>query len=191
MVIVIASALIETLTKHMFQKYLNEKDKVEIGGAPSWYEKPIDDRVCVFTNVKGGLSSIDTARDDAKIKMAKTINGLVEITIHDNYKKIKNEKEKEVVEQWKTDSNLPIFVNKNIDFSRVVYEDKLDITFVRACVDKKTIIKYQSERLSEIKKAVLKHKTKSAMQEMDNSIKGTSKSSTNDSFGELDAETKR
>ena len=68
MVTVIASALIETLTKHIFSKYLDAQDKIEVGGAPSWYMKPVNDQFCVFSHKKGGLDSIDIVKEKVRFR---------------------------------------------------------------------------------------------------------------------------
>lgn len=185
MVMVIASALVETLVKHMFTKYLNEQDKIEVGGAPSWYMKPIEDQMCVFTHKQGGLDTIDISKENATMKMIKKIDTVVEIVIYDNTKKITNEKEKAVVQKWKHDDNLPMFVNKNINFSRISYEDEIETTFVRACIPKNTIVDYQKERLQNIQKEVLHIKAKRGYDDLDDSMKGKTIKDPNDPFSEL------
>ena len=187
MLLLITSALVETLTKHMFKNYLDAQDKIEIGGAPSWYMMPVEDKMCVFTHKSGGIDMIDITKSNAKLKMVKKINGTIDIVIYENMKNIQNEKEKEVVNKWKQDSNLPVFVNQNLDFSRVVFEDEIDTTFVRACISNQTIITYQSDRLKTIKKEVLKFKSKSALDDMDAEMNGNSDKpkDPNDPYSEL------
>ncbi|MGB5866614.1 MAG: hypothetical protein WBG69_01960 [Arcobacteraceae bacterium] len=186
MLLLITGALVETLTKHMFQKYLNERDKIEIGGAPSWYMKSIDDEMCVFTHKQGNLDTIEISKENARLKMVKKINGTIDIVVYENVKNITNDKEKVLVEKWKIDSNLPVFVNKHLNFSRVTYEDEINTTFVRACIANETIINYQKERLQDIKKEVLKFKSKTTIDEMENDLSGTSyEQDPNDPFSEL------
>ena len=187
MLVLITGALVETLVKHMFKNYLDARDQIEIGGAPSWYMAPVEDKMCVFTHKSGGLDMIDIAKDNAKLKMIKKINGTIDIVIYENMKNIQNEKEKEVVNKWKKDSNLPVFINQNLDYSRVSFEDEINTTFVRACISNQTIITYQSERLKNIKKEVLKFKSRSAMDEMDMEFEGgsTPHKDPNDPFSEL------
>lgn len=170
MVTVIAVALVETLTKHMFGKFLNEMDKVEIGGAPSWYMVESEDELCTFAHKKGGYDSIDIAKEHAKYKMVKKIDGIVEIVIHDNMQDVKGVKEKTIVERWRKDANLPVFVNKHLDYSMVAYEDEVDTTFVRSCIPREVITNYQKDRLFEIESLVLDQKSKNAMDELDSSF---------------------
>jgi hypothetical protein len=166
-VVVIATALTETLVKHMFKKYLDERDKIELGGAPSWYMVELDDKLCTFAHNKGGLDSVEIAKKDATIKMRKQIGKIVEVVIYDNMQNVKNEKEKAIVDKWKVDSNLPVFVDKHLDYSRIAYEDEVDTTFVRACIPRQIIFDYQKNRLEGIKSAVLAQKSSSAFGDLD------------------------
>lgn len=186
MVLLITSALVETLTKHMFQNYLNARDKIEIGGAPSWYMKEVEDEMCVFTHKSGGIDNIDIAKNNANLKMIKKIDGTIDVVIYENVKDITNKKEKAVVDLWKKDDYLHTFVDKNLRYSRVTFEDEIDTVFVRACIPNDTIIDYQKNRLIKIKKEVTKFKANTAYDDLDNTMKGTSdKTNKNDPFSEL------
>jgi len=187
MLLIITGALVETLTKHLFQNKLNEMDKIEIDGAPSWYMKPIDDEICVFTHKHGTLDSIEIAKDKSKFKMIKKIDETVDIVVYENTKNITNKKEKLLVDKWKVDSRLPTFVNQNLQFSRVVYEEEINTAFVRACISSDIIITYQKERLSDIKKELLKYKSDSTIDEMENDLSGKSyEKDPDDPFSELE-----
>lgn len=186
MLAVITSALVETLVKHMFQKELDARDRIEIGGAPSWYMMPVEDQMCVFSHKGGGMDSIEIAKENSKIKMKKKIDGLIEVVIYDNLNNIQNQKEKAVVKAWKRDSKLPVFINKNMNFSRVSYEDEIETTFVRACIPNEVMLNYQKDRLTKIKKEVLKVKVNSAFDDMDAMLNGKEQNlDPNDPFAEL------
>jgi len=148
--------------------------------------QPIDDDMCVFSHKSGELDTIDFVKNKSRLKMIKKIDDTIDIVIYENIKNITNQKEKEIVNKWKIDSNLPVFVNKNLDYSRISYEDEIKATFVRACIPKKTFIDYQSKRLEIIKKEVLKFKSKSAINEMENELLGKKvEKDSNDPFSEL------
>ena len=164
------SALVETLTKHMFGKALDNTDEVEIGGAPSWYMDKIDDQMCVFTHSTGGFDSIEIAKSKSKIKMTKDINNLVKIVVYENTKNIKSPKEKALLNKWKDDERLEIFVLKNLKYNRVSYEDEVKTAFVRSCIPNKLVIQYQKERLGKIKKSLLTFKTNNALDELDQEL---------------------
>jgi len=167
MVMLIVGAMVETLTKHMTQKYLDNMDGVKIGGAPSWYMEPVKDQMCVFTHKKGGFSSIDIAKKNANFKMKKKIDDTIEVVIYENIKNVKTQKEKDVIKKFKNDTDLPVFIKQNINYSQVTYEDKIQTAFVRACIPSKAILNYQHDRLMDINAAVLNAKSGSAFDSLD------------------------
>jgi hypothetical protein len=167
MVMLIVGAMVETLVKHMTQKYLDNMDGVKIGGAPSWYMEPVKDQMCVFAHNKGSFGSVDVAKDKARFKMSKKINDVIEVVIYDTKGNIKDEKEKLTVERFKKDENLGSFVKSNMNYSKVTYEDEIKTAFVRACIPAKTIIAYQKDRLMAINEAVLGTKSNSAFGALD------------------------
>jgi hypothetical protein len=171
MLSVIACALVNSLAQHIFTNILNEQNKIQIGNAPSWYMKPVEDKMCVFTHSSGGYNSIKISKDNAKIKMIKSIDNLIDIAIYDNTKHIKKSKEKELIKLWAEDENLNTFVSKNLNYSKIIYEDEVDTTFVRACISKQTIIDYQDDRLENIQKSLLKYKMNNALDELDEALK--------------------
>ncbi|MEF3192160.1 MAG: hypothetical protein K6347_06430 [Campylobacterales bacterium] len=170
MITVIAAALIETFTKHMFQKYLNEQDKIEIGKAPSWYMKPVDDKMCVFTHKQGGLESVEIAKGEARIVMRRKIDGLITVAVSEQFKRAKTPEERALIEKWKDDPDLPIFIQRAIDYSRVSYEDEINTTFMRACILKTVLIDYEKKRLQAIGESLAKHRANKAMDELESTI---------------------
>jgi len=187
MIVLITGALVETLTKYMFNKYLDSLDRIDIGGAPSWYMKPVDDEMCVFTHKTGNMDTIDFVKEKARLKMIKKIDDTIDIVIYENIKNITNTKEKAVVDKWKIDSNLPVFVNKNLHYTRISYEDEINAVFARGCIPKKVFIDYQTDRLKSIKKEVLKYKSNTLIKEMENDLLGKkSNKNSNDPFSELE-----
>lgn len=181
MVILIVGAMVETLAKHMTQKYLDNMDGVKIGGAPSWYMEPVKDQMCVFTHRQGSFSSIDVAKEKANFKMVKRINGLIDVIVYENVAEVKDIKSKQVVDKFKKDPNLPTFVKQNINYSKVVYEEEIKSAFVRACIPATTIVDYQKGRLMDINEAVLNAKSGSAFDSLDDEF-GDGKSNKKDKF---------
>lgn len=171
MLMVITSALVETLVKHMFNNYLNERDKVEIDGAPSWYMDPVEDKLCSFSHKIGNINNIDIVKKNARFKMIRKIDNTINIIIYDNMKNVKSDKEKKLIKKFKKDKNLPLFVDKNLDYSKIKYEKEINTTFVKACIEKNTIIDYQKERLNLIKKEILNSKVNDAFNELDKELK--------------------
>jgi hypothetical protein len=188
MVTAILSALVETLAGYMFSSYFDDNfKKIDIDNAPSWYLKSEKNYMCTFSHKNGGLDSIDMAKNDSREKMIKRIDEVVEITIYDNLKHVKNEKEKAVIDIWKSDINLPIFVNKHLDYRKIEYKEEKDISFVSACIPKEIIINYQKDRLSTINKKVLGVKVKSAFSELNSEDRGENfTKDPNNPFSELE-----
>lgn len=167
---VIALALVETLTKFMFSKMLCSLDAsstVEIDGAPRWYMQEVDDKMCSFSYARGGLDSVDVAKKKAKFKIQKDINGLINIVVYENIKNISNDKEQAVVDRFKNDKNLPVFTSANLRYDKIVYQEDMDTTFVRACIPKQTIINYQKDRLQTISKGLSISRADQALEDLD------------------------
>ncbi|MEA2017293.1 MAG: hypothetical protein U9N59_02495 [Campylobacterota bacterium] len=181
MVMLIVGAMVETLVKHMTQKYLDNMDGVKIDGAPSWYMEPVKNKMCVFTHRRGGLGSIDIAKKNARYKMSKKIGDIIEIVIYDTKGNIKDKKEQAVVDKFKTDANLKVFIKRNINYSKVDYEDEIKTAFVRACIPTKTLLIYQEDRLMAINEAVLGAKSSSAFGSLDEEF-GDDESGKKDKF---------
>ena len=181
MVMLIVGAMVETLVKHMTQKYLDNLDGVKVGGAPSWYMEPVKDQMCVFTHQKGSFGAIDIAKDNARFKMKKRIDDVIEVVIYKTQGEIKDKKEKEVVDSFRKDPNLPSFIKTNLKFTQVTYADEVKTAFVRACIPKNTILDYQKDRLMKINTAVLSTKSKGAFDSLDAEF-GDDKSNGDDKF---------
>jgi hypothetical protein len=152
----------------MFSNYLDEQSQIKIGGAPSWYMQPVDNQICTFSHKKGKNDiEIDIVKDKSRFKMIKKINNTIDIVIYENTKNITNKKEKAVVNKFRIDDNLPLFVKQNLVYSKIIYEDEIKTTFVRSCIKSQIVLDYQILRLQEIKKEVTKEKAKSAFDDLD------------------------
>ena len=71
------------------------------------------------------------------------------------------------MEYFSKDSNLPIFVDTYLQYIKVKHEDDEDITFVKACIPKQTILTYQTDRLNKIQKALSIHRSEEAFDDLD------------------------
>jgi len=181
MVMLIVGAMVETLVKHMTQKYLDNMDGVKVGGAPSWYMEPVKNQMCVFTHQKGSFGAIDVAKEKARFKMKKKIDDVIEVVIYDTKGDIKDKKEKEVVKRFSKDENLDAYIKSKLKYTQVTYADEVKTAFVRACIPKKDIIEYQKGRLMVINEAVLSAKSSSAFDSLDDEF-GDEKSNKDDKF---------
>jgi hypothetical protein len=164
----IAVSLLKTLSSFLFSKMLVYSD-INIQGAPSWFQQPDSAYICVSTYQEGGLESVDIAKDKAKRLMASKINEVMEIVVYDNYRNLENPSEKVFIKTFLKDEDLPVFVNKNIEFKNIEYVKKVHITFVRGCIDKNTILGYEKERIDLIRKKLSHKRADEAFEELDNS----------------------
>lgn len=170
MMTVVASALVEVLAKYAFTQMLVETNNIDINGAPSWYMKPVATKMCVFTHTEGNYDSIDIAKINAKHKMTKKINNLIDISIHENRKKIIDVKEKSMVDIWSKDQYLDIFVSKNLDYNQLLFNNEINTTFVMSCIESTVVVEYQENRLNEIRKRISKLKMNNAINELETEI---------------------
>ncbi|MEF3254496.1 MAG: hypothetical protein K6348_02875 [Deferribacterales bacterium] len=166
----IAVSLLKTLSSFLFSKMLVYSD-INIQGAPSWYLKPESAYVCVDTYQEGGIESVEIAKDRTKKLMIKKINEIMEIIVYDNYRNLTDEGEKLFVKSFLNDEDLPVFVNKNLDYKDIEHQQKRGITFVRGCIDKNVLIEYEKERIGIIRKNLTHKRAEKGFEELDNSQK--------------------
>jgi hypothetical protein len=171
MLSILGMVCIEALAKHMITQSLNEMSKVDIGGAPSWYMKPVDNKICTFSHNNNGMNYIEHTKNETRIKMVKKLDDIIEVIIYEKYKNIKDNREKEILKQWSIDNNLEIFVKSKINFEKVIFENEINTTFVRACIPQEDVLNYERKRIGKIEKNILKYKSNMAFDELENSLK--------------------
>jgi nitrate reductase NapAB chaperone NapD len=170
MLSILGMVCIEALAKHMITQSLNEMSKVDIGGAPSWYMKPVDGKICTFAHKKGGMDYIDWTKENSQIKMVKKIDGMIEVVIYEKYKNIKDDKEKAILKKWSKDENLETFVKSKLNYEKIIFEDEINTTFVRSCIPQQEILEYEKQRMGNIEKNILKYKSDKAFDELESSF---------------------
>lgn len=163
----IALSLVKTLSSFLFSKMLVYSD-VKIQGAPSWYQKADSAYVCVSTYNSGGLEAVEIAKDNAKKILINKINEIMEIVVYDNYRNIEDKSEKLFIKTFLKDEDLPVFVNKNIDYKNIEYIEKSKLAFVRGCIGKDVILSYEKERIGIIKNKLTHKRAENAFDELDN-----------------------
>lgn len=170
--------LVTTLTGYLFQGYLDSIQSINIEGAPSWYGKVHSSKnVYAYGYAKGGIESIEIARANCRMEMKKKINGLIEIVIYDNFKNIKDAKEKALINEFKKDPDLEVFIEKNMKFEKVEHLDEQkegffqkarpEQTFAGGMIPKQAIIDYQKDRLEKIKYNLTHFRAGNAEDELD------------------------
>jgi len=181
----LAFALAKTLASYLFSGYLKAHyGSVDIEGAPSWYGSEPSEAICVSTYNNGGLNELELTKNQAKIKLNKKINHILEIVIYQNFKNLKPDEEK-FLESVEKDKKLPLFVDANLKFQNIKVDKDKNMVFVRSCLDKKGFIEYEKNRVKELQKDVVFYKSDKAFDEL--SGKNYPKSGRDDkAFDELD-----
>lgn len=171
--------LITSLTGFLFEGYLDTFKYNEIDGAPSWYgNSGSNSQLVGYGYYKGDINTIVLAQKNCKQNIEAKINKSIEIIIYDNFKHVKDPKEKEFLKRVQYDETLSTFIEKNVKFEKVEHlkakketlfsdERKYDETFTGCMVEKKSILDYQKERLVVLQKELTNFKASNAQDELD------------------------
>lgn len=186
MLVAIAGVLVKTLVGYLFNGYLKSNyGSVDIEGAPSWYGSEARDEICVSTFKRGGLESVEIAKDDSKIKLERKLKNIVNVVIT---KRFENESpdDKAFLSHVRSDKKVSIFVASHTNYKNIKYDNEKRITFVRNCVLKQDFITYEKKRLKEMVKELSYHKADKAFDELNGeSPKKSPQTPANKAFEEL------
>lgn len=167
--------LLKALATYLFKTYVFLQSNVKIDGAPYWYMQNTSKAVCVYASATGGLEAVDTAKAASSQKMAGELSRIMQAVVYDGYHNLKDPKEKAFVNSFVNDPDASIFVNKSIQYPNVEYISKQRTAYVKGCIDKQTIIDYQTERADKIKYELTHMRADNAFDELGNAdptIKG-------------------
>ena len=175
--------LITTLTGYLFSATIDSYKSIEIEGAPSWYGKNLDhDNFYAYGYARGDMESVESARENCKTAMVYRLNDLNEIIIYDNFRNIKEPKEQALINAYKNDTELKVFVNKAMQFEKIEHFDAQEKgfltnarpaqTFAGGMIPKTAIIAYQKERLEKIKTSLSTLRFNQGMDELDHEMEG-------------------
>jgi hypothetical protein len=171
MLTVITLALLKTLASFLFEQGLYTTVEYDIENAPYWYYQEGSNEMCSFTYKQGGLESVEIAKKDAKVLMYGKIKTLTTKVAYENFSKITNTKEKLLVEGFKNDPELNVFVDSYLIYEKVKHEDDAAITFVKACIDKEKIMSYETKRINDLKKTIMIQRSDTALDELEQEFK--------------------
>jgi len=163
----IALALMKTLATYLFKTYVLTAAKINIEGAPNWYLQNIGAQVCVYDHEQGGYGAIDKAKAETFPKMEKELSRIIETVIYKNYSDLKDPKEKAFVMAFKNDPEAPVFVRSNLKFLGIEHKKEYQTAFVKACIDKDTILAYQQKRADKIRYELTHHRADNAFDELE------------------------
>ncbi|PLX67936.1 MAG: hypothetical protein C0603_07425 [Denitrovibrio sp.] len=163
----IALALMKTLATYLFKNYILMQSQITIEGAPKWYMQNVSNQVCVYDHQTGGMEAVDKAKAATYPKMKKELSNILEAVIFDNYSDLKDPKEKKFVMMFKDDPNAQIFIRKTMSFPAIEYKKNEQIAFVKACIQKDVILKYQEKRTKTIKYELTHKRADNAFEELE------------------------
>lgn len=144
-------SLVKTLVTFMFEKYVLQQSTIEIGGAPSWYEKREDsDKLYAFAYANGDLSAVDAAKLKARNDLVKQIKYAMDVVVSKNFSRLEGD-EKVMVERLQHDTKLKGFVFANMVIPAMKYDEKQKRAYVGAYLTKTQIEAYSKSRVYEIK----------------------------------------
>lgn len=113
------------------------------------------------------MEAVDKVKADAYPLMENEIKNILEAVIYEHYSSLKDPKEKKFVMAFKNDPDAPVFVRKHLQFRAIEYKKRERTAFVKACIDKDTIYRYQQERTEKIKYELTHKRADDAFEEME------------------------
>ncbi len=166
----LAFALVKTFITFMFEQHLEHAQSVRIEGAPGWYYQQTVDHICDSGSAYGGLEAVEKSKAEARAQMVIRLDKALEIVVYENFRNRTDPTEKALVERFKQDENLPVFVESAVVYENIEYKDKKSTAYSRVCIPKEKLQAYQEERVSKLKKAVTLHHRDRAFDALDNEM---------------------
>ena len=168
-----ALSLGNTLAGYIFDIYLRTENTLDIDGAPNWYLRNDDaEWDCAFGYAPGSLASVEAAKSEATKNLVAQQEQYVQSAIRDEVqrRKPRDEKERQLVEQFRNDPELKNFVAEQRQFLKIAYGEDVRAAFVEACLSREIVVAYQKERLQKITTELSKNRAESAFGELEASL---------------------
>ena len=166
----LALSLGNTLAGYIFNIYLRTENTLDIDGAPDWYLRNDDaEWDCAFSYAPGSLASVEKAKTEATKNLVAQQEQYVQSAIRDEVqrRKPRDEKERQLVEQFRNDPELKNFVTGQRQFLKITYDEDVRAAFVKACLSREIVVAYQKERLQKITTELSKNRAESAFGELE------------------------
>ena len=166
----LALSLGNTLAGYIFDIYLRTENTLDIDGAPNWYLRNDDaDWDCAFGYAPGSLASVEAAKSEATKNLVAQQEQYVQSAIRDEVqqRKPRDEKERQLVEQFRNDPELKNFVTGQRQFLKITYDEDIRAVFVKACLNREIVVAYQKEWLQKITTELSKNRAESAFGELE------------------------
>ena len=166
----LALSLGNTLAGYIFNIYLRTENTLDIDGAPDWYLRNDDaEWDCAFGYAPGSLASVEAAKSEATKNLVAQQEQYVQSAIRDEVqrRKPRDEKERQLVEQFRNDPELKNFLTVQRQFLKITYDEDVRAAFVKACLSREIVVAYQKERLQKITTELSKNRAESAFGELE------------------------
>ena len=166
----LALSLGNTLAGYIFDIYLRTENTLDIDGAPDWYSRNDDaEWDCSFSYAPGSLASVEKAKTEATKNLVAQQEQYVQSAIRDEVqrRKPRDEKERQLVEQFRNDPELKNFMTGQRQFLKITYDEDVRAAFVKACLSREIVVAYQKERLQKITTELSKNRAESAFGELE------------------------
>jgi hypothetical protein len=171
----LAFALVKTFITFMFTQQLEHAQSVRIEGAPGWYYQQTVNHICDSGSAQGGLESVEQAKADARGQMVGRLDQALEIVVYENFRNRIDPTERALVDRFKQDENLPVFVESAVVYENIEYKKKQRTAYARVCIPKERLEIYQEERVAKLQKAVTHHHRDRAFDALDSELKALEK----------------
>jgi hypothetical protein len=166
----LAFALVKTLITFMFQQHLERMQSVRVEGAPAWFYLQTSGHVCDSGFAYGRLEAVEQSKENARNQMVLRIKTAMETVAYENFRDKTDPAERELIERFKQDENLPVFVEGSVIYENILFQQKQSTAYARACISKGKLQAYQEERVGKLKKAVTLHHRDRAMDALDGEL---------------------
>jgi hypothetical protein len=166
----LAFALVKTFISFMFQQHLEHMQAVKIEGAPNWYYQQTVDHICDSGFAYGSLEAVEAAKGEARKQMVMHLKNAMETVVYENFRDRKDPAERDLIDSFKQDANLPVFVEGSVVYENIEYRDKQATAYTRVCIPKETLQAYQEERVAKLRKAVMLHHRDRAIGELEGEV---------------------
>lgn len=166
----LAFVLVKTFIAFTFEQHLEHMQSVHIQGAPKWYYQQTADHICDSGFAHGNLRAIDAAKADARKQMVTRLETALETVVHENFRNQRAPVERALIERFKRDENLPVFVEASVIYENIEYQKPTSTAYARVCIPRETLLAYQEERVGKLKKAVTLHHRDRAFDELDSAL---------------------
>jgi hypothetical protein len=166
----LAFALVKTFITFMFTQHLEHAQSVRIEGAPSWYYQQTVGHICDSGSAAGGLGSVELSKADARKSMVQRLEKALEIVVYENFNSRSDAAERALIERFKRDENLPVFVESAVIYENIEYRKKPQTAFARVCIPKEKLQAYQETRVAKLQKAVTHHHRDRGFDELEQSL---------------------